>query len=356
MAPMTTELIGYYERLLEAEPILVEAVCITVVEGCGPNQALELMGADPATVADRTVAEAARLPFQCDRQPAVAAAVPGGAVVLEPNGFQGTRPEVLRALAAGGGSRCTTIFWNANAGPEITHARDGRLSWTFDPLCYPDTAWGPAVELAHRAAAGLPFDDEDEDWRTLAFVLLERETGFRLDAEWLAAPHLSALIVNLAQDILAPENADHPALTEPEIAAILADPSSVDRRRIDVIAAERAVRVTGVDQPAVTEALRLLRANESVPAELIDALRRLVDDLNHRRRTEESAPGEPVWSSPAGELHRRTEAVLAVLGAAGVMPFYACTHADLAVIAVAKSFPGDSLVISVMGRLRALAR
>jgi hypothetical protein len=46
---MTSELIGYYERLLEAEPMLVEAVGSTVVEGCGPNQALELMGADPVT-------------------------------------------------------------------------------------------------------------------------------------------------------------------------------------------------------------------------------------------------------------------------------------------------------------------
>jgi hypothetical protein len=349
---VTAELIEHYEALLAGEPMLAQAMCVTVVEGCTPEQALSRMGADRETLRQRTVAEADEL-----RWPALAAPFAGGAIVLEPNGFQATRPEVIRALTAGGG-RSTTVFWNINAVQEVLRAEGGRRRWSFSPPVDEPHRDGPLEEI-RAAIAGLPFDEEEWlDFPALALTLLERETGFRLDAGWLAAPHLSASLVELAQDIVSPDNVDDPALAEPEVAAILADPSSVDRRRVDVIAAERAVRVTAVADAVVTEALRLLRAEQRVPAELVEELKRLASDLNRRSRAQEAnlAPGEQVWSSRAGELSRQADAVRAVLGAAGVMPHFACISADLAVLAVWTSYRGDALVISAMKRVRHHAR
>jgi len=339
-----------YEALLSAEGSLREALCLTVVEGCDAKQALSRMGADPATLGRRTVAESASLGW-----PALAAPVTGGAVVLEPNGFQATRPEVIRALTAGGG-RSTTVYWNVNTHHEALRAENGRTRWRFRPP--PDEPDGPIDEV-HRAIEDLPFDDEWSDSSALLLILLERETGFALGAEWLATAHLSASLIELPEDIVSPENADHPALAEPEIAAIIADPSSVDRRRIDVITAERAVRMTGVTDPAVIETLRLLRANETVPAELVDRLKRLSADLwaASSAARQELGPDEAIWSSRAGELSRQAETVRAVLCAAGLFPpFDACYTAGQAVIAVERSFPDDALVIAVMKKLRHHAR
>ncbi len=58
--------------------------------------------------------------------PAVAVVPAGlGVLAVEYNGFQGSRPEVIRQLAATG--TAASIYWHVNTMVRLTYARNGRL-------------------------------------------------------------------------------------------------------------------------------------------------------------------------------------------------------------------------------------
>ncbi|RZS39062.1 hypothetical protein EV193_104273 [Herbihabitans rhizosphaerae] len=280
---MTEEIIAHYQDLLGEDESLSEALCVTVVESASAEDVLRRMGADVGTFDRRDAEETFDLAgsYQDLRQTAMAGEIDGKVLVVEPNGFQCTRPEVQRALTEDGGSSLT-VFWNVNAVAEIVLARDGRMVWSFDPLFYPDDVRGPDTDGAHRAADGLPLGENGLYGARLA--LLEKETGIRLTVEWLTTPQLSAVIDELPEDVVLADYADHPALTDPEIAALIADPTAADPRLLAVIAVEHAARATGLDDPAAVEILRRLRAGEPVAPQAIEAVQSQVDSASGRLR------------------------------------------------------------------------
>ncbi|MFC6932478.1 DUF6461 domain-containing protein [Actinomadura yumaensis] len=137
----------------------------------------------------------------------------GWSLAVEINGFQGTRPEVLRALTAGG-ETAYAAYWNINLDSRVVLAESGRVVGAIEPFDG-DDMWGAAPERLSRHFEGLPLgrpsDDllqvPDTDIKAAALLAGERATGRGVDAGWLDRRHVRYLIT----DGLAP---DGPALNE----------------------------------------------------------------------------------------------------------------------------------------------
>ncbi len=114
-------------------------------------------------------------------------------VLLEVNGFEGSRPEVVEALSTG--AQVWSLFRGVHSG-RFSYAVDGRVLVTFDPGAAqlrdgaaPDTL-GAETEAIEEAARG-----GDSDLATaLTIDLLERRSGVRLDDTWWLGEHLLAAV------------------------------------------------------------------------------------------------------------------------------------------------------------------
>lgn len=102
-------------------------------------------------------------------------------LVVEPNGWQGSRPEVLRRVSVGG--RAVSAYWNVNASARFSYVVDGRLLTSFE-AGDPGRRHGADPDCLEEARSGLPWDDGD--WVALMLALAGRVTGLRPGPEWLA--------------------------------------------------------------------------------------------------------------------------------------------------------------------------
>ncbi|MBL7501418.1 hypothetical protein I6A84_03075 [Frankia sp. CNm7] len=156
---------------------LVEAATITVVRGTTDTAAVvRAFGADPA--APRLLRE-----VHGTYDPAVYAvavlAVDGAVVAIEDNGFEGSRPETLRALSQYG--RVGSMFWNVNALTQLSLAEGGEILARFEP----------GFERTALPAAVVPFFDGlvltgFRDKIAKCLVVVERFTGLPVRPEHLA--------------------------------------------------------------------------------------------------------------------------------------------------------------------------
>jgi hypothetical protein len=161
---------------------LHEAFCITLVRGADGAEVLRRFGGEQGQLRTLTLGEAGELSgsFQAGYPQLVLAARSGGwTVAVEDNGWEGTRPEVLRALSRG--TRAVSVYRNINALSLFSLAVDGALVVQFEPL-FPGVRWGgqPDLLLPRMRAVGL-----DPDWPepphgeldTAALALAERATA-----------------------------------------------------------------------------------------------------------------------------------------------------------------------------------
>ncbi|MEV4706107.1 DUF6461 domain-containing protein [Actinoplanes sp. NPDC049316] len=151
---------------------LAMAATVTVITGATADQALRAFGADPRRP-EPIDAILRDLSLQSSHDPWVTLLDTGAAVlVVEENGFRGTRPEVLVAASSGG--RAASMFWNVNALTQLSLAERGRLLAAFEP-------WGREDVPAEVAAAldGLDFA-EAGDRVEKGLVAVERFTGTRI--------------------------------------------------------------------------------------------------------------------------------------------------------------------------------
>ncbi|WP_198955301.1 Gfo/Idh/MocA family oxidoreductase [Kineosporia sp. R_H_3] len=96
---------------------LLEAGCLTFVADGRRDEVLAAFGADlssPMTVEEAGLAMVDAVCVLATRS---------GVVVAEANGYQGSRPEVLRQVGAAG--RAASMFWNVNAVTRLTLVEDG---------------------------------------------------------------------------------------------------------------------------------------------------------------------------------------------------------------------------------------
>jgi len=180
---------------------LDEAFCLTFARGSSDSLVLTRFGVDPESL--RTLdglAEALDGPFD----PAVVAGeLAGGWVfVLEDNGFEGSREEVLRAVSAG--TEAVSVFTNVNGNARFCHAVDGVVRTQFDP-CSASRRWGsdPDALLPLMHEVGMPCGQDDEwfaEGVDAALALAHRITGVPLSAARVAEPVLSGRLVPLLFD------------------------------------------------------------------------------------------------------------------------------------------------------------
>ena len=82
-------------------------------------------------------------------------------VAVEPNGFQGSRPEVLRVASRMGDAVC--VCWNVNLHCRFSYSVGGELVTSFDPL-HTEWRFGSDPDRLMGEMATLPFGiDNDPD-------------------------------------------------------------------------------------------------------------------------------------------------------------------------------------------------
>ncbi|MEV0532518.1 DUF6461 domain-containing protein [Kitasatospora sp. NPDC050463] len=187
----------------EFAPIL-EAYCLTMVEGLSGAELLRRFGAVPGrrVTGIQEVLEAWERyeDGDCDADEAlhgredealmVVAVVEldGWAVALEVNGYLGTTWELLPGLAEG--TRLVSHFRNVNAVDHFHWQEGERNRLHFEPL-FPAERDGSDADAVAELLAKVGFDVSAADDRdierttTAAFALGEELTGLRLTPEWL---------------------------------------------------------------------------------------------------------------------------------------------------------------------------
>lgn len=177
------------------EDVLSDAACVTVVTGRSVADVLSAFGADPAVEVD--VEDA----YEDDM---VSVVESGGAVLaVEFNGFQGSMPEVLARVTAGGGM-AASMFWNVNDDNAFTCARDGELVVTVDLYDAEDAEdandAGAAgeVELPEQVRALFASAaDEEADLHATGLAMVEAYVG-------VPVPRAAVEAISVAHPITAP--------------------------------------------------------------------------------------------------------------------------------------------------------
>ncbi|NSC20669.1 hypothetical protein FM076_05395 [Streptomyces albus subsp. chlorinus] len=254
------------------EPALRGATCLTAVRDADPAEVIRLLGGDPGRA--RRVSPGGHLTEPRARGGAggaesaegaegaegalrVAVAHAGPAVVIvEYDGFPGSREEMLRSLSRAGG-RAACARWGDDAPSGLLLAEDGMVLSAFETRS-PGTRWGAYPEAWDPHLAGLSLEP-DGDLAAAGAAAVARATGARLDAEWAAGPHLSVEIGEVPAALSAPAVDSSPLLEEEPFRGFLARPGPDALPAMEQYAVELAARHTGVaDDALCTLALAVL--------------------------------------------------------------------------------------------------
>ena len=222
------------------------AGCVTVVKGGSVDEVLAAFGADPA-VDGRPWDESASV-GDC----VAVVTVDGGVLAVEDNGWQGSRPEVLRRLARLG--RAASTFWNVNALTRVSAAEGGRLLGAFDPVA-PDQLAGDDPEAIAKYLAGLDF--EAGSWVAQGMVVVERFTGVRVTEDTVAALDHFHTLTPWLEDLRPADAAYHPLRwVDAELLNLVARQPASTLRRLAAWAATESVRAAGLaDHPDFRDVL-----------------------------------------------------------------------------------------------------
>ena len=293
---------------------LREAFCITLVRGLDEREVLGRFGGERSRPRTLTAAAAGELSgsFQAGYpQIVLVTKADGWAVAVEDNGWEGSRPEVLRALS--GGTQVVSVYRNVNALGYFSDAVDGQLLVQFEPL-FPQRRWGshPDLLLPQMRAVGLDPDRDEPpygDIDTAALALAERVTGVHLEAALLDGPLLGAAIAPLLAD--PPASFSLPE-QDAELGVAIEGATPAARRQAAATAARQAVELARLDHdPLVAEALAAAEAGQALPVGDHSALGRRI-----RTWAVEAAILGRLRNDPAASLDaQRRHANL--LGAAG---------------------------------------
>ena len=160
-----------------------DAYCVTLVPGAASALVLEGFGVD------FTVEPAGDEPSVCVIEGA------GFVVAVEPNGWQGTRSEVLRRVAPGG--RAASLFCNVNMNTRLTLSAAGSVLFSEEAAGQPTVdaavaSYFDGLDFEAEALEGHPY--ESVGWWTSGITVMERFTGVILDGP-PPAGHLRAFRV-----------------------------------------------------------------------------------------------------------------------------------------------------------------
>ena len=172
---MAADEIGVFEWIQST--MLRDGACVTLVARADAGGVVRGFGGDLAGARRTSLADIGMPPVD---EPKVAVRNLGSwLLVVEVNGWQGSRPEVLRRISAGG--RAVSAYWNVNLTTRFSYAADGRVLTAFEVMS-PDRRHGADPDCLEEVRAGLPW--EDGEWVPLMLALASRVTGLRIEPEW----------------------------------------------------------------------------------------------------------------------------------------------------------------------------
>jgi hypothetical protein len=303
---------------------MAHPLCLTWCHGLDDEETLLRIGGLPDTIARRDFLETVTAAY--DALPQLSGAALAGklgqwTLIIEPNGFQGSRLPLLADLSSDG--RAMSIFWNVNGDAQITYAEHGRIIAVIDPF---DPEEGDGEEGFLQRWEGVA--ELDEDWRVGALSLAETVVGQRLGADWFGEPRLSAIVQAPPDpDGTGTDDEQEAYLREqrallaedPRLAALAEHPAQERLRDMAAYTAELAGNRAELPISLVGEALAALRAQGEVARRVRTRLEGVERDLlTESAALHESGPVEP--GSPAHRLIVESRAVRVMVAALNENP------------------------------------
>ncbi|MCA2215705.1 DUF6461 domain-containing protein [Jidongwangia harbinensis] len=247
------------------------ALCFTYAKGLDEAALITAFGGDPSATMPQAELFETLAGFHYSRVPAalLVADLGGWCVGIEPNGYQGSRPEVLRRAAVGGAA--VSVYWNVNATNAFSYATGGRTVVGFDMLD-PQSPYGADPHILDAEMADLRFGGEIFESYVAGLVLAERVTGVRLPADLPQRELVGAVLKKVPEDLVPEHGAGHPALGDPFVQQVLAVPTADKLRAIDGFLARLVAEDSGViEEPVIRASVEAFRDGE-LAAGLRDAL------------------------------------------------------------------------------------
>jgi hypothetical protein len=283
---------------------IAQAACITVATCLSCEEVLLALGAD---------LDSGTLPWADLSQieePTVAVVAAGDAVVaVEPNGWQGNRPEVLRPLSRSG--RAASTYWNTDSDMKVSVAEGGRLLCTFDPVA-PDRRQGDNPAVVEPLIGDLDF--AAGAWAEQCMILVERFTGVRVTPEMVAGLNRVSVITPVLEDKqTVPAVEQHPLRRdEPGAAVAIAALPPERQRRLAQQVALQAVVATGLaDHPAVKATISAFSQPISGPTAELDAFVRQISADATRTKDygpwKTLGPGIAAYREPGPETRKASQ-------------------------------------------------
>jgi hypothetical protein len=123
----------------------------------------------------------------------------GDAVALmEVNGFEACRPEVLRRLSSESGL-VYSAYWNIERDNTFSYAAAGEVVVWFDGE-FPNKRGGTQPDALEAERVPLWASATDDGWQGAMLSLAEIRTGIELAPSWFTRPHLSLITPSLPDD------------------------------------------------------------------------------------------------------------------------------------------------------------
>ncbi|NRQ31828.1 hypothetical protein HII36_08240 [Nonomuraea sp. NN258] len=212
----------YYQELVSAW--FADPTCLTWSAPTDLDDVARAFGADPAAGERMNVEDAQIEQYNADIPgilPTLVAGTCGGwALVVEPNGCEGARPEVLRALSVRG--RAVSVLLGGGRGDLLSYAAGGEVvavRTTAVPFTGPGLLPGDADAIIDAVPAEPAEVEDPVTSRAAVLLAAERITGVRLTEAWLLDDGLTRLLVAdpLPDDLVPERHHDHHVLADPEL-------------------------------------------------------------------------------------------------------------------------------------------
>ncbi len=266
---MASERIEHYRGLLLERSWYAEGLSWTVIRPAGAPVTVEeiqrRLHAEPVDLAEIRFPHVNDLRDDAPSPMLVAYLAQAGDAVmmLQPNGFEGARPEVLRWLSDR--ARVHNADWTINGNGGVSYAVYGSLlTWVDknDPDrrggTHPDTLDGDLDELreARRRNDAARWPDNRLVAEAAALATVERRTGIRLTGAWLdglaAAPWRTVMLGRTPADPRPPGQFGH---HDPDLDARLRGAPESLRRTAVALVLRRLADAFTISDPAVAAAV-----------------------------------------------------------------------------------------------------
>lgn len=320
------------------ESVIGEAGCLTLVETT--DVASVAKGFGGALDQGRVLALDA-IPAEFGVAPVVGLRRVGGWVVaVENNGWQGSRPEILRRVSAG--RRAVSMFWNVESDARFSYAAGGEVVTAFDPVVGPERREGARPDQLEAERAGLPWGQADPV--VLMLTLGARVTGQAVVPGWLSGEFTVVPLREWPEDVPVHIDPQTESLSyeDPPLAWALRHASEAQLRSVSQLAAEFAIAAAGADShPAVAAALA---ADPRDRADLLEELAREILAVA-------AAGGWRRQQGVAGNWHFAVEALRSTASRSALeAAFTVVTAARTSVGATGGSLPGlRAEIMSALG-------